>query len=81
MLDSDDEGFNANKKAKNELLEHETKLELMREEEEKQRKAEEAATRRAEAKARAMELTSENLRLKKTIEDQRMNDARESREF
>ena len=56
-------------------------MELMREEEEKQRKAEEAAARRAEAKARAMELTSENLKLKKMLEDQRMNDARESREF
>ena len=33
LLDSDDEGFAANKAAKNELLEHETRLELMREEE------------------------------------------------
>ena len=56
-------------------------MELMREEEEKQRKAEEAAARRADAKARAMDLTSENLKLKKMLEDQRMNDARESREF
>ena len=53
----------------------------MREEEEKQKRAEEAVVRRAEAKARAMDLTSENLRLKKMLEDQRMNDARESREF
>ena len=37
--------------------------------------------RRAEAKARAMELTSENLKLKKRLEEQRMQDARESREF
>lgn len=81
LLDSDDEGFAANKQAKNELLEHETKIELMREEEEKQQKAEDAALRRAEAKARAMELTSENLKLKKRLEEQRMQDARESREF
>lgn len=53
----------------------------MREEEEKQQKAEDAALRRAEAKARAMELTSENLKLKKRLEEQRMQDARESREF
>ena len=81
LLDSDDEGFAANKQAKNELLEHETKIELMREEEEKQQRAEDAALRRAEAKARAMELTSENLKLKKRLEEQRMQDARESREF
>ena len=53
----------------------------MREEEEKQQRAEDAALRRAEAKARAMELTSENLKLKKRLEEQRMQDARESREF
>ena len=40
LLDSDDEGAAANIAAKNELLEHETKLELMREEEEKQKKKE-----------------------------------------
>jgi hypothetical protein len=81
LLDSDEEGFEANKNAKNELLEHETKLELMREEEEKQRLKDTTATKRANAKARAMELTGENLRLKKMLEDQRMADARESREF
>ena len=69
LLDSDDEGFNANKNAKNELLEHETKLELMREEEEKQRIKDTTKANRANAKARAMELTSENLRLKKMLEE------------
>jgi len=81
LLDSDEEGFEANKNAKNELLEHETKLELMREEEEKQRMKDKTTTNRANAKARAMELTGENLRLKKMLEDQRLADARESRDF
>jgi hypothetical protein len=63
-MDEDEEGKQANLKAKNELLDAATSLEAKRLDNEK-------IIVQAEAKQRALELTEENLKLKKILEEQR----------
>lgn len=70
LLDDDDEGQNANIKARNELLDSATALEVQRMGNEKKLIAE-------ETRLKAMQLTEENLRLKRLLEDQRQSDARD----
>lgn len=62
LLDDDDEGRRENERAKNELLDAQTSLEAKRLQENKKLAAE-------ETRQRAMQLTEENLRLKKLLEE------------
>lgn len=64
LLDDDDEGKRENIKAKNELLDAQASLEVRRVNENKKLIME-------ENRQRAVQLTEENLRLKKLIEEQR----------
>ncbi len=81
LLGEDSEAERINLKAKNELLDAEASLEAQREEDERKLKQEEKIKLIAEARDKTMLLTEENLKLKKILEDQRANDARESRDF
>ena len=62
LLDDDEEGRRENERAKNELLDAQTSLEAKRLKENKKLAAE-------ETRQRAMQLTEENLRLKKILEE------------
>ena len=74
LLDDDEEGRLENQKAKNELLDATASLEVKRQFENKKLVAE-------ETRQRAVQLTEENLRLKKLLEEQRMIDANDQKEF
>lgn len=74
LLDDDTQGRDENIKARNELLDAAASLEANRQKENKKLVM-------AETKQRAMMLTEENLRLKKILEEQRMQDARDQAEF
>lgn len=74
LLDDDDEGKRENIKAKNELLDAEASLEVRRVNENKKLIME-------ENRQRAVQLTEENLRLKKLIEEQRQIDKNDQNEF
>ena len=74
LLDDDEEGQRENIKARNELLDKEASLEAKRQKENKKLVAE-------ETRQRAVQLTEENLRLKKLLEEQRQIDAQDQKEF
>mmetsp|Transcript_2499 Transcript_2499/g.3144 ORF Transcript_2499/g.3144 Transcript_2499/m.3144 type:complete len:370 (+) Transcript_2499:4439-5548(+) len=74
LLDDDDEGRQENVKARNELLDAAASLEAKRQEENKKLVQE-------ETKQRAVQLTEENLRLKKILEEQRQVDARDQKDI
>ena len=74
LLDDDDEGQRENIKARNELLDAQASLEAKRINLNKKLIAD-------ETRAKAMMLTEENLRLKRILEEQRMMDARDQKEF
>ena len=80
-MGDDSDAERENLKAKNELLDAEASLEVKREEEEALLKKEERKKQVEEVRHKAMMLTEENLKLKKQLEEQRANDARESRDF
>ena len=74
LLDDDEEGQARNIKARNELLDVKASLEATRQKEHSKLETE-------ENRLKAVQLTEENLRLKKILEEQRMSDARDQQEY